>query len=104
MNAQCRICRSTSQRIFDRVVLQRHNVSYFSCPKCGFIQTDDPYWLNEAYTDPLSVLDTGMVARNFGFLPRVSSLLLLLGLKERSCLDVGGGCGLFTRLMRDVGF
>ena len=100
----CKICGSTSNKIFTTELLKKYPVSYYECPTCHFIQTEPPYWLDEAYASPINETDTGLLARNLQFLPLVSSLLLYLVGKDGKFVDYGGGYGVFTRLMRDVGF
>jgi len=43
----CKICSSNSSHIFSHDVLKKYNVKYFKCENCGFIQTENPYWLEE---------------------------------------------------------
>jgi len=88
----CSICQSPSVFLFKKLVLGKHQVSYYHCPTCGFIQTETPYWLEEAYSKALSSMDVGIVRRN------------LLFAKGGCFLDYAGGTGMFTRLMRDKGF
>lgn len=104
MSGRCPICAGATEPLFEHEVLRRHRARYDRCAACGFVRAADPTWLEEAHRAPLSPLDTGLVSRNLWLLPRVAALLALTGRKERQCVDVGGGCGLFTRLMRDVGF
>ncbi len=90
--------------MFTTKVLQKYDVDYFQCPSCEFIQTEDPYWLAEAYASPMNLSDTGILVRNVSY-SRVTSLLLLLVYgKHKKYLDYAGGYGVFTRLMRDLGF
>ena len=49
---------------FSAEVLQQHQVSFFHCPACGFLQSEEPYWLEAAYSDAIAVADTGLVMRN----------------------------------------
>jgi hypothetical protein len=100
----CRVCGGTTVLAFQAMVLRKHMVSYFSCPTCGFHQTEKPYWLNEAYERPINLSDTGLVARNIFYSQRVSEILYFLLGRRGRFLDFAGGYGLFTRLMRDVGF
>lgn len=58
---KCNICYSQSKSIFRAKVLNRHDVEYFYCPECGFIQTEIPYWLKEAYTRQINLVDTGIL-------------------------------------------
>ncbi len=85
-------------------ILDKYVVGYFYCDQCGFMQTESPYWLGEAYADPINMTDTGYVTRNI-FLSKKTLLLFLLLFGEKpTFLDYAGGYGLLTRLMRDYGF
>ena len=86
------------------IVLKKYTVKYFLCDTCLFLQTEDPYWLKEAYQTSTSTADTGIVSRSIFFSKLVTVLICLELDRQGRFLDFGGGCGLFTRLMRDVGF
>jgi len=100
----CRICGGATESLFERTVLAKHRVCFHQCGSCGLTQTDDPTWLDEAYTDPIHPTDTGVLARNLGARRVVATYLHLSGIRLEPCLDYAGGYGIFTRLMRDVGF
>jgi 2-polyprenyl-3-methyl-5-hydroxy-6-metoxy-1,4-benzoquinol methylase len=100
----CRICNQTTNKIFNHIVLNKYNVDYFFCESCKFIQTEAPYWLTEAYQNPIALIDTGIVKRNLLFVKRTATLLYFLFDKKKTFLDFGGGYGIFVRMMRDIGF
>jgi hypothetical protein len=101
---KCRICSGETREQFSLVILNKYTIRYFLCGTCSFLHTEEPYWLKEAYADSASTNDTGIVARSI-YLSKLVTVLISLELnKKASFLDFGGGCGLFTRLMRDVGF
>lgn len=84
-------------------VLRKYDVEYQHCASCDYIQTEGPYWLEEAYHSPITVQDTGSLVRVL-FLADVTKVMLALVLGRRGrCLDFGGGYGIFTRRMRDLG-
>ncbi|MEJ2506837.1 MAG: hypothetical protein P8Y81_11315 [Ignavibacteriaceae bacterium] len=64
MNVTCKICSSESKYVFSATVLQKYDVKYFHCPECGFLQTEEPYWLDEAYSSAIGAEDTGLIALN----------------------------------------
>jgi hypothetical protein len=74
------------------------------CPNCGFLQTEEPYWLDEVYRNPIDLSDTGYMQRNIVLSKKISILLRLLFNKHGSYLDYAAGYGVFVRLMRDIGF
>ncbi len=100
----CRICASPAERAFEALILRRHRVAYHHCPACGFLQTDEPHWLAEAYAESINVQDTGLVARNLRLAEEVAPVLYCFFDRRGKYVDWAGGYGLFTRLMRDVGF
>lgn len=100
----CAICDATMVPAFSATVLRRLEVSYQRCPACGLLQTEDAYWLDQAYEDPIAAADTGLVRRNLGIAARLSSLLYFCLEPRGAYLDAAGGYGLLVRLMRDIGF
>lgn len=100
----CKICNSQADQVFTSKVLNKYDVSYFQCTLCGFIQTEKTYWLNEAYTSAINLSDTGIIARNEHFRRIIVPLLVFYKKKQARFLDYAGGYGIFTRMMRDVGF
>jgi len=50
---KCNICTKEANKIFNSVILKKYNINYYYCANCGFLQTEEPYWLNEAYGDSI---------------------------------------------------
>ena len=101
----CRLCEGATTPRFTDLVLKKYTVRYWLCIRCGSVQTDKPYWLDEAYNVVHSATDTGMVARTLHMTQATSLLLRLAGVDQQTpCLDWGGGNGLFCRMMRDQGY
>jgi len=90
--------------LFKHQVLGKYMVQYFTCGGCGLIQTQEPFWLAEAYSSPISQLDTWGGTRNVINAHRLSRILSVLFKREDSFIDTACGYGLFVRLMRDRGF
>ena len=101
---KCKICGSHSYYFANADVLQKYDVAYFQCSNCKFIQTEEPYWLEEAYSKAIASSDVGLVYRNTVMAEITSKLLFNFFDHDASFLDYGGGYGLFVRLMRDKGF
>lgn len=99
----CTVCRAPTTELFRKSVLDRHDVGYHRCAKCDLVQTDAPYWLDEAYEEAISAIDTGLVARAGALAPKVEALARRIAQLDGRFLDYGGGSGLFVRLMRDRG-
>lgn len=100
----CKICNHKSSILFTKKVLHKYNVNYYSCSQCQFIQTDRPFWLNEAYLNAINISDTGILHRNLNFSKTITAIILTLFDQKGKYLDYAGGYGIFTRLMRDYGF
>ncbi|WP_114639494.1 methyltransferase domain-containing protein [Polynucleobacter necessarius] len=88
---------------FEKLVLKKYLVSYYRCESCDSLQTENPYWLAEAY-DPLNErFDTGQLIRSINNAAFINALLKTLDLNKQAVLDYGCGSGLFVRLLRDIG-
>jgi hypothetical protein len=101
---ECRVCHANTKQEFTHIVLKKYSVRYFRCPICELLQTEEPYWLPEAYSSSISPTDTGILRRNNQLARMTSALLFFLIGKNNKYLDYAGGYGIFTRLMRDYGF
>jgi hypothetical protein len=101
---QCKICQATSDFAFTGTVLKKYDVSYFRCPACEFLQTEEPYWLAEAYASAINDFDLGPVNRAITGARIVESTILVAFDPNARFVDWGGGYGVFTRLMRDKGY
>ncbi len=101
---QCHICQHPSEHYGQLLVLFQYQVSYFRCTFCGFIQTENPYWLAEAYTEAIASQDVGAIGRNILNASLTGSLLTSVLRSFRQGVDFGGGHGVFVRLMRDRGY
>jgi hypothetical protein len=101
---QCNVCSHSSDLFEKAQVLNKYDVNYFRCKNCGFIQTEKPYWLDEAYTDAITKSDLGLISRNSA-LSRISKgIITTLFDSKAKFVDYGGGYGMFVRMMRDFGF
>ena len=100
----CKICNGTTKKFDSGFILNKYHIDYFQCEKCGFVQTESPYWLKESYSDAISVSDTGVMSRNIIFSKLATTIISLCVNTKRDFLDYGGGYGIFTRMMRDNGF
>jgi glycosyltransferase involved in cell wall biosynthesis len=104
MPIKCKICESDCRHFASAKVLGKYDIDYFQCSNCGFVQTEEPYWLDEAYSQPIASSDVGLAYRNLSFSQFTKNLLFNLFNHQEKFLDYGGGYGLFVRLMRDAGF
>ena len=101
----CNICGRPAEPLFTTRVLGRHEVTYHRCGRCGFIQTDEPFWLAEAYKDAINIYDVWAVSRPIHDCEMVVRLIdRCFAGTGLPFLDFGGGHGIFTRRMRDKGY
>jgi len=99
----CKICHEENKEIFTAKVLNKYDVKYYYCGKCGFLNTEEPYWLNEAYESPINVSDTGIMKRNISFSALTLNIIYYFFNCHKIYLDFASGYGIFVRLMRDLG-
>ena len=102
---QCRLCKSATEFVFRKTVLESFPVSYHRCLTCGSLQTEQPWWLPLAYDRDAERFDTGKATRSLTNFFSLPSLLTILGIdRDTPLVDWGGGGGLVSRLMRDIGY
>lgn len=101
---KCKICNSKTEQLFQAVILKKYNIKYYNCEHCGFLQTEEPFWLEEAYIESITISDTGYMGRNLHLSRKLTILLILFFNKNSKYLDYAGGYGVFVRMMRDLGF
>jgi hypothetical protein len=106
MSVECPICGGVMRSCFQARVLHKYTAEYEFCNACGYLRAHEPHWLEEAYSSAIAAADTGLVARNISLAIKVASLLYwVMGERGQGrYLDAAGGYGMFTRLMRDLGF
>jgi len=91
--------------LFSRAVVRgKYDVAYYRCTSCGFLQSDEPYWLDEAYATPINPEDIGLVSRNMMLSTITKTIIAAFFDLRGKFLDYGGGYGLLVRMMRDKGF
>lgn len=98
----CRCCQSDSAAVLAGEIIGI-NVQYYECGSCGFVQTEEPAWLELAYSDAINDSDTGLVKRNLLNARYVTATLRALGIPAGKVVDFAGGYGLLVRLLRDCG-
>jgi hypothetical protein len=90
--------------LFAARLLGKYDVQYFHCSACGYVRTEQPHWLEEAYSSAIAVADTGIMQRNWSLSAKLASILFFCLQPRAGYLDVAGGYGILTRMMRDYGF
>jgi hypothetical protein len=101
---KCKICNSDVKKIFTSSVLKKFKAEFFRCNKCEYLFINKPFWLDEAYKTPIANADIGILMRNFSLSSQLTMILFLIRKLNYRFLDVGGGYGILTRMMRDNGY
>ena len=101
---RCKICNQNNDKIFSGKILKKYEVKYYHCKTCAFLQTEEPHWLDEAYSESINISDTGYMQRNLMLSKKLTVLLTTIFDKDGRYLDFAGGYGVFVRMMRDIGF
>ena len=101
---QCPVCQTRMAHAFEAQVLHKYTVQYWHCTGCGLLQSETPYWLDEAYGAAIAVADTGLVQRNIALAFKTAALLYGAFDARAPYVDVAGGYGMLVRLLRDFGF
>ena len=104
VGVECPICSEVMQPLFHKKMLGRYHVAYYRCPKCELLKTEEPYWLDEAYSNAIADTDVGLVARNVAMRANLPRILYFLFNPNGCFLDYAGGYGMLCRMMRDAGF
>lgn len=98
----CRVCGASCSHIFNGALLN-HNVRYYECATCKYVQTEAPHWLDEAYSEVINRSDTGILRRNERNARLVIRTLALIGRIRGTVIDCAGGYGFLVRMLRDRG-
>jgi hypothetical protein len=98
----CRNCKGIVDEIFTGKLID-HLVCYFECPTCGYVQTETPHWLDQAYAEAINDSDTGIMVRNQVNAKIILATMLMLGKLDGTLVDYAGGYGILVRLLRDFG-
>lgn len=101
---KCKLCNENNQVIFESKILNKYDIKYYHCNNCGFVQTEEPYWLEEAYQESINISDTGYMARNLLISQKLTVFLSIFFDNKSKYLDYAGGYGVLVRIMRDIGY
>jgi 2-polyprenyl-3-methyl-5-hydroxy-6-metoxy-1,4-benzoquinol methylase len=99
----CSICSGNLISLFKAQVMFKYDIQYYQCQNCGTIQTEKPYWLDEAYAEAITITDIGLLRRNYDLSSQIFDLITKTFSPGKRFLDFGGGYGVLVRLMRDKG-
>ena len=101
---RCKVCSDIVEEFARDVILGKHSIAYYRCNSCGLIQTEEPYWLEEAYSKAIAGSDTGLVSRNLNLAIKSQAIISTWFNPSKCFLDFAGGYGMLVRLMRDAGY
>jgi len=104
MTEKCPVCGNEMILAFSETLMKKYPVEYLYCGTCGLLKTEKPYWLQEAYQQAIAACDTGQLQRNIANSRMAEAMLHCLFRGKGKFLDVAGGYGILTRLLRDMGF
>lgn len=99
----CSICSGSLAPFGTAIILGKYQIGYVRCAGCGYVRTEEPYWLDEAYADAMNDSDVGHVSRNLQLARTARALILSCFDRRGKFIDYGAGYGLFVRMMRDKG-
>lgn len=100
----CKICEGKTEYFGNALVLKKYHANYRLCKNCGFIFTENPFWLSESYENAIAKTDIGLVSRAEITSLHTKSIIELCFNESGMFLDYGAGYGLFVRRMRDIGY
>ena len=99
----CRVCGvENNQAIFSDHIFEE-KIYYFECSACGYVQTEQPYWLERAYSSAINNCDTGIMVRNQSNVGLTLATLSVIKKANATVVDCAGGYGILVRLLRDRG-
>lgn len=102
MVAPCRVCANSATHLMNGELIKTP-VQYFECSACGYVQTEEPAWLERAYSDAINLSDTGIMVRNEANVKIVLATLFVLNALKGTVVDCAGGYGILVRKLRDIG-
>jgi hypothetical protein len=100
----CRLCGAQTTVRFSTLVLQKYKVHFYQCEGCKSLESEIPYWLEEAYAGRRAIPDVAATSRLQRLVPLVLTVARVFGVRyENPVLDFGGGDGFLVRRLRDLG-
>lgn len=85
---KCKICGNKMENFDKAKILNKYDVQYYRCPNCGFICTEEAYWLDEAYSSAIASTDIGLIMRNILLTDKVSAVLKIILKSPPECANV----------------
>ena len=100
----CRLCGAQADFIFSKPLMWEDEAKYFCCQNCKSLQSEQPTWLDRAYSSVTLASDISTL-RRVAAAQRIVFWLSKIFKFERTdrILDWGGGNGMLVRHLRDLG-
>ena len=102
--SRCQACQAPAKHRQFVTLFREIECSLHECTECKTCFFPDPDWLDRAYSESISKLDTGIAQRSNDIANVLAALLTSQKNKHAKYLDFGGGYGILARTMRDRGF
>jgi len=88
----CRLCGSDSLYRFSKELLGKYDVKFYHCENCASLQSELPYWLDEAYSGERQIPDLAIVQRTLQLKRKAYLASKILKLSDSDkILGWGGG-------------
>ena len=88
-----------TELLFTKQILNKYNVNYYRCLETGFVQTEEVYCLEDAYSSAITKLDVGLVMRNDILRTKAAKIITRHFNGSSKFLDYAGEYDLFTLIM-----
>ena len=98
----CRFCNNETDFLCSSEILT-FSATYTICITCKSVQVDSPHWIGDVHRKAISSFDVGLVSRGVSASKLISVFFFLQRELTIIGIDWGGGTGLLTRLLRDLG-
>jgi hypothetical protein len=102
--SRCSACQAPAEHRQFVTLFRESECSLHECTECKTCFFPDPDWLDRAYSESISKLDTGIAQRTNDIANVLAAILTPQKNKNDKFLDYGGGYGILARTMRDRGF
>jgi|688.fasta_scaffold05370_6 hypothetical protein len=90
---KCQSCDHVTKNVLKELIPNKYNFNDHQCENYGFIQTNEPLWLDEAYQNAITSLDLGINHRNLHFSIEIEKLINHCFKVSKEFLNYGGGNG-----------
>lgn len=97
----CPVCAGIVASYAPVSILEKYDVEYARCSRCGLFYLPQAFWLDEAYERAIYDGDVGLMRRCRVLAALTGVVDRTEGLRDGRFLDWAGGYGILTRMMRE---